>query len=60
MKNTKQVKVGACLIGGGAPVIIQSMTTTKTADLEKTVAQISALEKAGCEMYRMPIGRSMS
>ena len=40
MRTTKQVNVGGCLIGGGAPIKIQSMTTTKTSDVEKTVAQI--------------------
>ena len=55
MRNTKQVNVGACLIGGGAPVSIQSMTTTKTADLESTIAQISALERAGCDIVRVAV-----
>lgn len=47
--------VGGVKIGGGAPVKIQSMTTVKTADLEKSVAQISALEKAGCEIVRVAV-----
>ena len=55
MKNTKQVSVGGVKIGGGERIKIQSMTTTKTADIEKTVAQIHALENAGCEIVRVAI-----
>ena len=55
MKTTKQVNVGGCLIGGGAPIKIQSMTTTKTAEVEATVAQICALEKAGCDIVRVAV-----
>ena len=54
-KKTKLVNVGGVQIGGGSRVKIQSMTTTKTSDIEKTVAQISALEKAGCEIIRVAI-----
>ena len=54
-KQTKLVNVGGVLIGGGERVKIQSMTTTKTSDVEKTVAQIAALEKAGCEIVRVAI-----
>lgn len=53
--QTKTVRVGGVSLGGGAPIRIQSMTTTKTADLEKTVAQIHALEKAGCEIIRVAV-----
>ena len=52
---TKTVSVGKVLLGGGTGVKIQSMTTTKTSDIEKTVAQISALTKAGCEIVRVAI-----
>lgn len=52
---SKQVNVGGVCIGGGTSVKIQSMTTTKTADLEKTLAQISALEQAGCEIVRVAV-----
>ncbi len=55
MKKTKTINVGGVLIGGGESVKIQSMTTTKTADVENTAAQISALEKAGCELVRVAI-----
>ncbi len=51
-KKTKQISVGALKIGGNAPISVQSMTTTKTADVEKTVAQILALEQAGCQLIR--------
>ena len=54
-KKNKLVEVGGVQIGGGSRVKIQSMTTTKTSDIEKTVAQISALEKAGCEIIRVAI-----
>ncbi len=45
--NTKVVKIGDCRIGGGNPVLIQSMTNTRTDDVKATVDQIHALEKAG-------------
>ncbi len=51
-KNTKKVGIGGVLVGGGESVKIQSMTTTKTADVERTVAQIHALERAGCQIIR--------
>ena len=55
MKKTKTIDVGGVLIGGATSVKIQSMTTTKTADVEKTAAQIAALEQAGCEIVRVAI-----
>ena len=51
-KWTKPVSIGGVRIGGGERVKIQSMTTTKTADVESTVRQILALERAGCEIIR--------
>ena len=54
-KQTRLVSVGGVELGGGERVKIQSMTTTKTADVEKTVAQIAALEKAGCEIVRVAV-----
>ena len=54
-RKTKLVHVGGVKIGGGARVKIQSMTTTKTSEVEKTVSQIHALEKAGCEIIRVAI-----
>lgn len=55
MKITKQISIGGVLVGGGASVKIQSMTTTKTANVEQTVKQISRLEQAGCEIVRVAI-----
>ena len=54
-QNTRQLNVGGVTLGGGAPVRIQSMTTTKTADVEKTLAQIAALKAAGCEIVRVAV-----
>ncbi len=54
-KSTRQVKVGGVAIGGGAPIAVQSMTNTKTFDVEATVAQINALEAAGCEIVRVSV-----
>lgn len=50
--ETKQIKIGNVLIGGGNPIAIQSMTNTDTADVDSTVAQILRLEKAGCDIVR--------
>ncbi|MFN8015572.1 MAG: flavodoxin-dependent (E)-4-hydroxy-3-methylbut-2-enyl-diphosphate synthase [Acidimicrobiia bacterium] len=51
-KKTRQVKVGNVLVGGDAPVSVQSMTTTKTSDVDGTLAQIYALKGAGCDIVR--------
>lgn len=53
--RTKRIQIGAVTIGGGAPVAIQSMTNTKTEDVEATVAQIKRLEAAGCEIVRCAV-----
>lgn len=53
--NTKIVKIGNKAIGGGNPILIQSMTNTKTEDVKATVAQIHALEEAGCEIIRCAV-----
>ncbi|MGN0269459.1 MAG: flavodoxin-dependent (E)-4-hydroxy-3-methylbut-2-enyl-diphosphate synthase, partial [Candidatus Weimeria sp.] len=50
--KTKEVHIGDRVIGGGNPVLIQSMTNTKTEDVDATVAQIHELEKAGCDIIR--------
>lgn len=52
---TKVISIGNRVIGGGNPILIQSMTNTKTEDVEATVAQIHALEKAGCEIIRSTV-----
>jgi (E)-4-hydroxy-3-methylbut-2-enyl-diphosphate synthase len=51
-RPTKQVMVGTVPVGGGAPITVQSMTTTKTADVEATLAQIYALAAAGADIVR--------
>ncbi len=51
-RPTRQLKVGDVAVGGGAPISIQSMTTTKTADVEGTLQQIYALAGAGCDIVR--------
>ena len=53
--ETKQIRIGDVWIGGGHPIAIQSMTNTKTEDVEATVAQILRLEKAGCEIIRCAV-----
>ena len=53
--HTKVIKIGDRVIGGGNPVLIQSMTNTKTEDVEATVAQILRLEEAGCEIVRCTV-----
>ncbi len=50
--NTKVIHIGDKIIGGGNPILIQSMTNTKTEDVAATVAQIKRLEAAGCEIIR--------
>ena len=52
---TKQISVGGVLIGGGAPVSIQSMTNTRTDDVQATLAQIRALAAAGCNIVRVAV-----
>ncbi|GMR04632.1 MAG: flavodoxin-dependent (E)-4-hydroxy-3-methylbut-2-enyl-diphosphate synthase [Thermodesulfobacteriota bacterium] len=54
-RKTKRIMVGGVAVGGGAPVSVQSMTNTNTADVEATVSQIRALEKAGCEIIRVAV-----
>ncbi len=53
--ETRAVKVGNLIIGGSNEVIIQSMTTTKTADVKSTVEQIHRLEEAGCQIVRVTV-----
>lgn len=53
--DTKVIKIGDRIIGGGNPILIQSMTNTKTEDVEATVNQILKLEEAGCEIIRCTV-----
>jgi (E)-4-hydroxy-3-methylbut-2-enyl-diphosphate synthase len=55
--KTTQVMVGHVAVGGGAPIVVQSMTNTDTADVEGTVAQIAALARAGSELVRITVDR---
>jgi (E)-4-hydroxy-3-methylbut-2-enyl-diphosphate synthase len=55
MASERQISVGGVTIGGGAPVVVQSMTLTKTHDVEATTAQIAALASAGCEVVRVAV-----
>ena len=54
-EHTKVVKIGNRVIGGGNPILIQSMTNTKTEDVRATVAQIQALTAAGCDIIRCAV-----
>ena len=54
-EHTKAVRIGDCVIGAGNPILIQSMTNTKTEDVAATVEQILALEAAGCEIIRCAV-----
>ncbi|HLY24280.1 MAG TPA: flavodoxin-dependent (E)-4-hydroxy-3-methylbut-2-enyl-diphosphate synthase [bacterium] len=53
--ETRRVQIGPVPVGGGAPIAVQSMTTTDTRDADATVAQILALEQAGCEIARVAV-----
>ncbi len=55
MASDRKIKVGNVEIGGGAPVVVQSMTLTPTHDVEATTAQIAALASAGCEIARCAV-----
>ena len=55
MRNKKEIKVGNLIIGGNNPIVIQSMTNTKTFDIDSTVNQINKLTKLGCKLIRVAI-----
>ncbi|WPM32101.1 flavodoxin-dependent (E)-4-hydroxy-3-methylbut-2-enyl-diphosphate synthase [Hydrogenobacter sp. T-2] len=54
-RKTRQIQVGSVKIGGDAPIVVQSMTSTKTHDIEATLEQIKRLAKAGCEFVRVAV-----
>jgi (E)-4-hydroxy-3-methylbut-2-enyl-diphosphate synthase len=56
--SSHQISVGGVAIGGGAPVVVQSMTLTKTHDVQATTAQIAALASAGCEVVRCAVPKT--
>ncbi len=54
-RKTRKINLGNVQIGGGAPVVVQSMTNTDTRDVEATVAQINSLKELGCEIIRVAV-----
>ncbi|MBI5110452.1 MAG: flavodoxin-dependent (E)-4-hydroxy-3-methylbut-2-enyl-diphosphate synthase, partial [Rhodovulum sp.] len=56
-RRTVAVKVGNVTVGGGAPIVVQSMTNTDTADVQATVAQVTALARQGSEIVRITVDR---
>ena len=59
-RRTVGVTVGGVMVGGGAPVVVQSMTNTDTADVDATVAQVAALHRAGSQIVRVTVDRDES
>ncbi|BCM22108.1 flavodoxin-dependent (E)-4-hydroxy-3-methylbut-2-enyl-diphosphate synthase [Mesorhizobium sp. J8] len=59
-RNSVGVSVGGVIVGGGGPVVVQSMTNTDTADVDQTVAQVAALHRAGSEIVRITVDRDES
>ena len=59
-RDTIAVKVGNIMVGGGAPIVVQSMTNTDTADIDGTVQQVIELAKAGSELVRLTVDRDES
>ncbi|MET0430252.1 MAG: flavodoxin-dependent (E)-4-hydroxy-3-methylbut-2-enyl-diphosphate synthase [Microvirga sp.] len=56
--RTVGVRIGSVMVGGGAPIVVQSMTNTDTADVDATVAQVAALAGAGSEVVRITVDRN--
>jgi hypothetical protein len=54
-RKTRQLDVGGVLVGGGAPISVQSMTTTVTADVNATLQQIAELTATGCQIVRVAV-----
>src|SRR2546429_9715894 len=57
-RSSVQVSIGAIRVGGGAPIVVQSMTNTDTADVEGTARQVQALAHAGSELVRITVNTS--
>src|SRR5665809_116635 len=53
-----KVRIGGVTLGGDAPIVVQSMTNTDTADIEATTAQVAALARAGSELVRITVDRA--
>ncbi|MSW52463.1 MAG: 4-hydroxy-3-methylbut-2-en-1-yl diphosphate synthase, partial [Actinobacteria bacterium] len=58
MSSKRQIRVGDVLIGGGAPVAVQTMTKTETANLPETMAQIHRVAEAGADLVRVAVSRN--
>src|ERR671926_1229532 len=58
MASRRQIRVGNVAIGGGAPIVVQSMTLTYTHDVEATIEQIARLASAGCEVVRVAVPKN--
>jgi len=54
-RKTRKIRIGRVEIGGDAPIVVQSMTSTKTSDIESTLSQIKRLAEAGCEIVRVAV-----
>ncbi len=54
-KSTRRISIGTVPVGGGAPIVVQSMTKTDTRDVDSTVAQIEKMQEAGCEIVRVAV-----
>src|ERR1700761_9653519 len=59
-RSSQQVLIGSVRVGGTAPIVVQSMTNTDTADIEGTVQQIKALARAGSEIVRVTVNNDES
>ena len=59
-QRTVSVNVGGVIVGGGAPIVVQSMTNTDTADVEQTARQVAALARAGSELVRVTVDRDQA
>ena len=59
-QHTVSVNVGGVIVGGGAPIVVQSMTNTDTADVEQTARQVAALARAGSELVRVTVDRDQA
>ena len=59
-RTSVQVAIGRVRVGGGAPIVVQSMTNTDTADVAATVAQVAALARAGSEIVRVTVDRDQA
>ncbi|MFM9139429.1 MAG: flavodoxin-dependent (E)-4-hydroxy-3-methylbut-2-enyl-diphosphate synthase, partial [Solirubrobacterales bacterium] len=57
MASERQISVGGVLVGGGAPVVVQTMTKTETANIDETLAQITRCADAGADLVRVAVPR---